>query len=171
MRDWASSRSGMSILLPLLLLYNGRPFGAVPLHTKRWRASGGDGALNRETHGTRVLRLAGAGIFPLLGGLWLRVGAQLSASVPCPRELFLPELWLARAGGALQSSQSNLFSGFSVCKTRQPLVHYHPLGSGRGESHPEPCASCGWGARRLRSLIRPAWLFAFQTRSSPCPSW
>lgn len=35
---------------------------------------------------------------------WLRVGAQLSAPVPCPRKRFLPELQLAGADGALQSS-------------------------------------------------------------------
>lgn len=32
------------------------------------------------------------------------MGAWLSAPVPCPRKHFLPELWLAGADGALQSS-------------------------------------------------------------------
>lgn len=63
MRDWGIEQKWMSILLPLLLLYNGRPFGAVPLHTKRWRASGGDGALNRERTG-RGPRTHRGGHFP-----------------------------------------------------------------------------------------------------------
>lgn len=41
MRDWGIEQKWMSILLPLLLLYNGRPFGVVPLQAESWRASRG----------------------------------------------------------------------------------------------------------------------------------
>lgn len=80
------SRSGCPSSCPLLLLYNGRPFGAVPLHTKRWRASGGDRALNRNTRDVAPRDSQGRAFSPCGGH-----GSGWEPSYPlplstCPRE-------------------------------------------------------------------------------------
>ena len=110
----ASSRSGCpSSCLCCCSTTVGPSFRAAPLHTESWRASWGrwgpeQGAGRSASTWPEDVApgLAGAGTPPQPPAwrTWLRVGAQLSAPVPCPRKRFLPELQLAGADGALQSS-------------------------------------------------------------------
>lgn len=110
----ASSRSGCpSSCLCCCSTTVGPSFGAAPLHTESWRASRGrwgseQGAGRSASTWPEDVApgLAGAGTPPQPPAwrTWLRVGAQLSAPVLCPRKRFLPELQLAGADGALQSS-------------------------------------------------------------------
>ena len=100
------------------------------------------------------------------------MGAWLSAPVPCPRKHFLPELWLAGADGALQSSSEPAVQwlfGFLQNKTA-----FSSLASPRdltGEKA-APSSALLWVQGTLQFPRHQACLpLALQTRSSPCPSW
>lgn len=157
MRDWGIEQKWMSILLPLLLLYNGRPFGAVPLHTESWRASRGRWGPEQGTHGMWPQDSRGQALSSLLGGLGSGWEPSCLPLSPAPESYSFQSCGWREQTVLCSHPQSNLFSGFSVCKTRQPLVHCHPLGSDRGESHPEPCAPVA-GAPAGSAFSRPACL-------------